>query len=82
MRMQKLQTDNSTPETIAACTECGSWFLRSASKMRGLCPECASRLYGYETCAHEFRDGKCVKCLWDGSPSDFIKLLEEKHGTA
>lgn len=57
----------------AVCDECGSEFLKSSSKMKGLCPECASILYGYTACRHIFRDGKCIYCLWDGSRSGYIK---------
>ncbi|MBE5835274.1 MAG: hypothetical protein E7309_11595 [Butyrivibrio sp.] len=63
---------------IAICDECGSEFLKSASKMSSLCPECASILYGYENCNHSFKGGKCVKCLWDGSRSEYIKSLLAK----
>ena len=69
---------NMPSEEIAICDECGSKFLKSTSKMSSLCPECASILYGYENCNHSFKDGKCVKCLWDGSRSEYIKLLLEK----
>lgn len=62
-------------EEIRICDECGSAFIASASKMMGLCPECASILYGYENCDHVFEDGVCVKCLWDGSRSDYIRWL-------
>ncbi len=65
---------NEDPE-LAVCEECGSGFLRSASKMKALCPECAAVLYGYENCRHEFRNGRCSKCLWDGSRSDYIRSL-------
>ena len=58
---------------VAICTECGSKFLKSTSKMKELCPECSSILYGYENCKHIFKNGKCIKCLWDGSRSDYIK---------
>ena len=63
---------------IAVCEECGSEFLRSSSKMKGLCPECAAVLYGYEKCEHIFRNGRCVKCLWDGSSSGYIRSVSDK----
>ena len=62
-------TDNGT----SVCVECGSRFLKSASAMKELCPECASVLYGYKNCEHVFRDGVCIKCLWDGSRSGYIR---------
>ena len=65
--------ENMDYNDIAVCDECGSRFRRSASAMTGLCPECADVLYGYENCPHIFRDGICIKCLWDGSKSDYIR---------
>ena len=71
----KNQTD-----LIRTCDECGSAYLASSSQMASLCPECAHILYGYPNCEHVFRAGKCVKCLWDGSRSEYIRsLLEEKE---
>lgn len=55
------------------CDECGSRFIASASRMAGLCAECAHRLYGYPACEHDFADGRCARCGWDGSVSDFLK---------
>ena len=63
---------------VAICTECGSKFLKSKSEMKEVCPECSSILYGCENCKHIFQNGKCIKCLWDGSRSDYIKLLLNK----
>lgn len=60
-------------ETTNTCDECGSEFYIDSSKMSALCPECAHQLYGYENCDHEFRDGRCIYCYWDGSRSDFTK---------
>lgn len=60
---------------INTCCECESEFLTAASKMKELCPECASVIYGYENCNHIFKDGKCVKCLWNGNRSEYIKSL-------
>ncbi|WP_024857470.1 hypothetical protein [Ruminococcus albus] len=64
---------------IGICDECGSKYLLSASKMKGLCPECSHILYGYENCSHVFKDGRCEKCLWDGSESAFIKNIKENE---
>jgi hypothetical protein len=44
--------------------------------MSELCPECAHRLYGYDNCSHVMSEGRCVKCYWDGSISDFLKRRE------
>lgn len=54
------------------CGECKSLFFPPASRLEGLCPECAHQLYGYENCRHTFTSGTCVKCGWDGSRSDFL----------
>lgn len=59
------------------CDECGSGFIASASTMAGLCAECAHRLYGYPACPHEMKDGRCAKCGWDGSVSDFLRSRPE-----
>jgi len=60
-------------QSIAICDECGSEYYQDTSKMSNLCPECSSILYGYDNCVHKFEDGRCVKCFWDGSISDYIK---------
>ncbi len=62
-------------ENIKICDECKSEFLSSSSKMNGLCPECASALYGYENCNHIFEQGRCIKCLWNGNRSEYIQSL-------
>lgn len=62
---------------IKICVECESEYLACTSKMMQLCPECASILYGYDNCQHVFKNGKCTKCLWDGSRSDYILWLLE-----
>ena len=64
---------------IKICSECGSGFRAAASKMSGLCPECAHVLYGYENCAHVFENGRCVKCLWDGSRTPFTENRKENE---
>lgn len=62
---------------IKQCDECGSEFYSDSSKMIGLCPECVHHLYGYPNCNHTMVDGRCTKCYWDGSHSDFIKKLND-----
>ena len=61
----------------AVCDECGSEFFTNASKMSNLCPECAHYLYGYPNCRHVFKNGRCIRCGWDGSESDYIKRLKK-----
>ena len=67
-----MTTDN---KKTGICDECGSEFLRSCSEMKGLCPECAHILYGYENCDHVFKDGRCIRCLWNGNKSEYIRSL-------
>ena len=64
---------------IKICDECGSRFLAASSEMAGLCPECAHILYGYGNCCHVFENGRCIKCLWDGSKSPFTRKTEENE---
>ena len=52
------------------CDEYGSTYFAVTSQMTSLCLECAHRLYGYPPCDHQFEDGRCVACHWDGSVSD------------
>ena len=63
-------------DNYSICDECGSEFLKSTSKMMALCPECAYVLYGYPNCAHDFKNGRCIYCYWDGSQSEYIKWLK------
>jgi hypothetical protein len=60
------------------CDECGSDYFADTSQMARLCPECAHLLYGYPNCDHSFADGRCAKCHWDGSRSDFIRQLADQ----
>ncbi len=55
------------------CDECESTYFATRSEMLNLCPECAHQLYGYENCKHTFKDGRCTKCYWDGSTSEYLK---------
>ena len=41
--------------------------------MTELCPDCAHKLYGYPNCEHEFENGNCTKCGWNGKSSKFLK---------
>ena len=54
------------------CDECGSLFFPSATRMSGLCAECAHRLYAYPACVHDITEGRCTRCGWDGSVSAFL----------
>ena len=66
-------------QSIVICDECGSEYYQSTSKMASLCPECSSTLYGYENCVHEFENGRCVKCFWNGRTSSYLKKLKKKN---
>jgi predicted RNA-binding Zn-ribbon protein involved in translation (DUF1610 family) len=69
------EPDNKDMKT---CDECGSKYYSSTSRMAHLCPECSHILYGYENCNHQFENGRCIKCYWDGSRSEYIKKLISK----
>ena len=62
--------------TTKFCDECGSNYFNDSSEMESLCPECASVVYGYEPCLHEFNDNRCIKCHWDGSVSEYVSSLK------
>lgn len=55
------------------CSECKSDFYVATSEMKNVCPECAFYLYGYKNCNHQFENGRCVNCYWDGNRSNYIK---------
>ena len=55
------------------CSECKSEFYTATSEMKNLCPECAHYLYNYKNCDHQFENGRCVKCFWNGNHSNYIK---------
>lgn len=59
----------------AKCDECESHYFADSSKMTNLCPNCAHKLYGYPNCIHDFKDGFCTQCGWNGQESDYIKGL-------
>jgi hypothetical protein len=65
------------PLEITECDECGSLYYKRSSKMESLCPECSNILYGYHSCIHKFENGRCIKCYWDGSVSDYIRALRK-----
>ncbi len=54
------------------CDECGSPFFEGTSQMQSLCPECAHRLYSYPECRHEFENGRCTLCGWNGRVSPYL----------
>lgn len=64
---------------INACDECNCRYYSDSYKMTNLCPECAHILYGHENCKHEFKNGLCIKCFWDGNVSNYIQKLKDKQ---
>ncbi len=63
--------------SIGICDECGSEYVLEKSKMKSLCPNCAHMIYGYENCKHIFKQGRCVKCLWNGNKSEYVRWLQK-----
>lgn len=64
---------------INICDECNSEYYSDTSQMSNLCPECSTILYGYENCKHEFANGRCLKCFWNGNTSDYLQELKDKN---
>ncbi len=55
------------------CIECESEYFEDSSEMAELCPDCTHKLYDYPNCEHDFENGNCLKCGWNGETSDFLK---------
>ncbi|HTE25805.1 hypothetical protein [Flavitalea sp.] len=70
--------DEDASKKISACAECDSEYNTVTSEMTDLCPECSHILYGYKNCPHHFENGRCIKCAWDGSESEYIHKLKER----
>jgi hypothetical protein len=64
---------------IGYCVECESQYYRNKKKMAELCPECSYILYGYENCTHNFDNGRCLNCYWDGSVPDYVNGLKQSN---
>lgn len=73
-----LKMDNRI-RNINTCDECNSEYYSDTSQMANLCPECSHVLYEYRNCEHEFSNGRCIRCFWNGNASDYIKGLKEKQ---
>ncbi len=57
------------------CEECESPYFADGSKMMGLCANCAHKLYSYPNCIHDFKNGVCLNCGWNGQEPSYIKTL-------
>jgi len=66
-----------TEQQKEICGECGSEFFVHMSRMHYICPECAHWIYDYDACAHQFEEGRCKLCYWDGSVSDNVATLKK-----
>ena len=64
--------------TIKICDECKSEFYKPSSLMENLCPECASALYGYNNCQHEFVNHRCKKCYRNENSSDYVDKIKSQ----
>ena len=71
----KIKVSNSN---INTCDECGSDFFSDTSQMANLCPECSHILYSYKNCDHQFENGSCIKCFWNGNLSYLVKNSKDK----
>jgi hypothetical protein len=69
--------DDDRHQEMRCCDECGSDYV-AASQMSRPCAECAHWLYGYPRCEHEFAGGRCSKCGWDGSVSEYVRGLQAR----
>jgi len=58
--------------SIKICDECSSEYYKETSQMDNLCPECSNIMYGYENCEHQFENGRCTKCFWNGNKSSLL----------
>ncbi|THU38123.1 hypothetical protein FAM09_15680 [Niastella caeni] len=36
-------------------------------------------LFGYKNCEHEFDNGRCIKCFWNGKESEYIHKLKNRN---
>ena len=70
--------ENTQDLDTKVCDECKSEYYADSSKMRNLCPECSHILYGHENCDHQFVNGRCLKCFWNGNASEYIKKLKDQ----
>ncbi|MEH0154197.1 hypothetical protein V6R21_08610 [Limibacter armeniacum] len=59
------------------CVECGSDYYSNTTEMASLCPECAHYLYGYPKCDHQFENGRCTNCFWNGKSSAYVQKLKK-----
>ena len=62
---------------IVICDECQSQYYKNTSKMMALCPECSYILYQHQNCEHQFQNGRCLYCYWNGNQSDYIQSIKE-----
>lgn len=70
---------NSSSRKLSTCAECDSAYYTDTSEENDLCPECSHMLYGFRNCMHQFENGRCIKCFWNGKTSEYIRKLKDKH---
>ena len=71
--------DRLSNKSLNTCDECNSKYYSDTSQMSNLCPECAHILYGCRNCEHQFENGRCIFCFWNGNTTGYINKLKGKR---
>ncbi|MGV3612387.1 MAG: hypothetical protein ACO1N0_15620 [Fluviicola sp.] len=63
---------------LAVCEECESDYFAKTSEMMSMCPDCSHYLYNYPNCVHEFENGRCIHCYWNGNTSEYLRKIKDQ----